>query len=217
MKDTFIRHLRGCAETGKVLCAIVQWDYFGDAVASFTAITRFRRKLTRYLEKPRNPGWKIKWYEPFHLGSFRKYGLWFEVMQFFLRLLSACSADLNVLCSVWFSDHVKFHSFMFMCRFPPGWFLEMVSTFGHKYVPKSSLQHNTDPVSKATSKWPILFLSFNVEPYLTDTYILRTPFLTYIPHVKQSLYFILLEHIVARLFLTQTLVSVDEIPWRYKT
>lgn len=88
----------------------------------------------------------------------------------------------------------------------------MVSTFGHKCVPKSSLQHNIDPVSKATSKWPILFLSFNVEPYLTDTYVLRTPFLTYIPHVKQSLYVTLLEHVVARLFVTQTLVSVDEIP-----
>ena len=78
--------------------------------------------------------------------------------------------------------------------------------------PPPGLQLNIDPVSKATSKWPTLFLSFNVEPYLTDTYVLRTPFLKYITHVKQSLYVTLLEHVVARLFVTQTLVSVDEIP-----
>ena len=30
--------------------------------------------------------------------------------------------------------------------------------------------------------------------------------------VKQSLYVTLLEHVVARLFVTQTLVSVEEIP-----
>ena len=34
---------------------IVQWDCFGDAVASFTAITRFRRKLTKYMGKPEIP------------------------------------------------------------------------------------------------------------------------------------------------------------------
>jgi len=29
-----------------------------------------------------NSSWKIKWFVPFHLGSFWKYGLWFEVMLF---------------------------------------------------------------------------------------------------------------------------------------
>jgi len=192
----------GCAETGKVLCAIVQWDCFGDIVASFKAITRFRRTFTRYMGKPEIP-----------VGKSNGCDLWWCNFS----TTFACSADLNILCSGWFSRHVKFHSFMFMSRFPPGRFLKMVSTFEHKCVPKSSLQHNIDPVSKATSKLLILYLSFNVESYLTDTSVLRTPFLTYIPHVKQSLYLTLVEHVVARLSVTQTLLSVDEIPWRYQT
>ena len=28
-------------------------------------------------------GWKIEWFAPFSLGSFRKYGLWFKAVQFF--------------------------------------------------------------------------------------------------------------------------------------
>ena len=30
--------------------------------------------------KTGNSSWKIKWFAPFRLGSFRKYGMWFEVM-----------------------------------------------------------------------------------------------------------------------------------------
>ena len=40
------------------------------------------------LGKTGNPGWKIKWFFPFHLGTFRKYGLRFAVIQFFY----SCSA-----------------------------------------------------------------------------------------------------------------------------
>ena len=40
--------------------------------------------LTIYMEKTEIIfGWKIKWFPPFRLGSFRKYGLWFEVIQYF--------------------------------------------------------------------------------------------------------------------------------------
>ena len=38
--------------------------------------------------KTGNSNWKIKWFAPFHLGSLRKYGLWFEVMLFFCSLKS---------------------------------------------------------------------------------------------------------------------------------
>ena len=34
--------------------------------------------LTIYTGKTGNSGWKIKWSTSFHLGGFRKYGLWFE-------------------------------------------------------------------------------------------------------------------------------------------
>ena len=34
--------------------------------------------------KTGNPGWKIKWFAPLRLGTFRKYGLWFEAMPIFL-------------------------------------------------------------------------------------------------------------------------------------
>ena len=37
---------------------------------------------TIYMETE-NSGWKIKWFAPFRLGSFRKYGLSFEAMQYF--------------------------------------------------------------------------------------------------------------------------------------
>ena len=66
-------------------------------------------------EKTGNSSWKIKWFAPFRLESFRKYGLWFEAMQFFLLFL-ACSADLEVLCSGSFFYHVPFYSFMFICK-----------------------------------------------------------------------------------------------------
>ena len=33
-------------------------------------------------EKTGKSGWTIKWLAPFSLGSFRKYGLWFKVMQY---------------------------------------------------------------------------------------------------------------------------------------
>ena len=35
-----------------------------------------------------NSSWKIKWITPFHLGSFREYGLWFEMMLFFCSFTS---------------------------------------------------------------------------------------------------------------------------------
>ena len=39
---------------------------------------------THYLHgKPENLGWKIKWFPPFRLGSFRKYGLSSEATQYF--------------------------------------------------------------------------------------------------------------------------------------
>ena len=38
--------------------------------------------------KTGNSSWKIKWFAPFRLGSFRKYGLWYEVMLFFCALKS---------------------------------------------------------------------------------------------------------------------------------
>ena len=34
-----------------------------------------------------------QWFPPFHLGSFRKYGLWFEAMQF-LRSFNLCTVNL---------------------------------------------------------------------------------------------------------------------------
>ena len=38
-------------------------------------------QCTYYLHgKTRNLGWKIKWSASFHLGSLRKYGLWFEAL-----------------------------------------------------------------------------------------------------------------------------------------
>ena len=41
---------------------------------------------------------------------------------------SVCSADLDVLCSGSFSRQVKFYSFKFMHKIPPGWFVSMVSS-----------------------------------------------------------------------------------------
>ena len=38
--------------------------------------------------KTGNSSWKIKWFAPFHLGSCRNYGLWFEVMLFFYSFKS---------------------------------------------------------------------------------------------------------------------------------
>ena len=46
------------------------------------------------------------------LGSFRKYGLWFEAMHFFG--LFFCSAYLGILCGGPYSHHAKYDSFMFM-------------------------------------------------------------------------------------------------------
>ena len=51
---------------------------------------------------------------PFRLGSFRKYGLWFEGIQYFSTLL-VCSAYSDTDIAMGSSlHHVKFHSFMFM-------------------------------------------------------------------------------------------------------
>ena len=38
--------------------------------------------------KTGNSGWKNKWLAPFRLGNFKKYGLWFEAMQFFYSIMS---------------------------------------------------------------------------------------------------------------------------------
>ena len=65
-------------------------------------------------EKSRNSVWKIKWLTPFRLGSFRKYGLWLEGIQYFSTLL-VCSADSDTDIAMGSSfHHVKFHSFIFM-------------------------------------------------------------------------------------------------------
>ena len=60
-------------------------------------------------------GWKIKRLTPFHLESFRKWGLWFDVLQFF-TLFSLFSWFWCTLYNVGgsFSLHVKFYSFMLM-------------------------------------------------------------------------------------------------------
>ena len=44
--------------------------------------------LTIYMEKTKIiPGWKIKWFPPFRLGSFRKYGLSSEATRYFYPFL----------------------------------------------------------------------------------------------------------------------------------
>ena len=56
-----------------------------------------RVQCTYYLHrKTGNSGWKIKWSTSFHLGSFRKYGMWFEALRcnkFIFLPFSVCSAD----------------------------------------------------------------------------------------------------------------------------
>ena len=92
----------------------------------------------------------------------------------------------------------------------------MVSTFGHKFVPKSSLQHNIDQVSKATSKWPTLSLSSTVEPYLTNTSSETSPKCINREGLGKRRTRII-GNVVARLFVTQTFISVDEMPWSHHT
>ena len=58
--------------------------------------------------KTRNSRRKIKWFTPFNLGNFRKYGLWFEVMQYFLLSL-VCLTGLDTFYGG-FPRHVKFCS-----------------------------------------------------------------------------------------------------------
>ena len=58
-------------------------------------------------EKTGNPSWKIKWFALFRLGSFRKYGLRFEVMLFFCSFKS--------LKLMWIDNgNVAFKCLMFM-------------------------------------------------------------------------------------------------------
>ena len=63
--------------------------------------------LTIYMEKPEIPVWKNKWFAPLHLGSFRKYELLFEAMQFFYSFF-VNFADMEKMFSGSFSHHVKF-------------------------------------------------------------------------------------------------------------
>ena len=61
---------------------------------------------------------KIKWFAIFCLGRFRKYGLWFEAMQFFwIYFVVACAINFIVLC--------------LSTRFPSGWFVQVIITPGH--------------------------------------------------------------------------------------
>ena len=80
--------------------------------------------------KTENSGWKIKWFALFHLGSFRKYGPWFEGSKFF------CSFQSVQLIWIWYflmGHSPSVSNFIVLClgtRFPPGWFVYMVSTQG---------------------------------------------------------------------------------------
>ena len=73
--------------------ATTTMTWFIEHFESFTSIQFEYGKTGRILKeywgtyhlqgKTGNFSWKIKWFAPFHLESFRKYGLWFEVMLFF--------------------------------------------------------------------------------------------------------------------------------------
>ena len=75
-------------------------------------------QCTYYLHgKTGNSGWKIKWSTSFHLGSFGKYGMWFEALRcdkFIFLPFSVCSADLDLLCSGSFTHHFKYNRFIFL-------------------------------------------------------------------------------------------------------
>ena len=63
-------------------------------------------------EKSRNWHWKIKWFAPSCLGSFKKHTwvmVWWDAIYL---LIWVCSADLDILCSRLFSHLVKFYSFI---------------------------------------------------------------------------------------------------------
>ena len=82
MKGTFIRHLRL-----RVHWEGVAWNctvrLFWGRCRFFYCCHQVPQETDQVHGKTGNPGWKIKWFEPFHLGSLRKYGLWFEIMPFF--------------------------------------------------------------------------------------------------------------------------------------
>ena len=59
-----------------------------------------------------NSGWKIKWFAPFRMESFTKYGLQFEATEFFYSLWSVTLISISLQRVV--SHLVKFYSFMFM-------------------------------------------------------------------------------------------------------
>ena len=68
--------------------------------------------------KTGNSGWKIKWFAPFCLGTFRKHGLWFEAMQFFYSVLSVQHIWNFVV------DGFPTPSVLCLCRrFPSRWFV----------------------------------------------------------------------------------------------
>ena len=86
-----------------------------------------RVQCTYYLHgKTRNSGWTIKWSPSFHLGSFGKYGPWFEASwcnKFIFLPFSVCSADLDLLCSGQLTHHFKFNRFIFQHKISTRWFV----------------------------------------------------------------------------------------------
>ena len=89
--------------------------------------------------KTRNSSWKIKWFAPFCLGTFRKHGLWFEAMQFFYSFKSVkyiwiyfvvdrfptasvlqfyvCAEDFHLggLCRCYIAPHIYVHCQLTAC------------------------------------------------------------------------------------------------------
>ena len=112
-----------------------------------------RVQCTYYLHgKTRNSGWKIKWSTSFHLGSFGKYGPWFEASwcnKFIFLPFSVCSADLDLLCSGQLTHHFKFNRFIFQHKIST----QVVCVNGAPQESNSVVQNQWVPVQN-----PILIL-----------------------------------------------------------
>ena len=129
---------------------------------------------------------------------------------FFLRLLLACSADLNVLCSGWFSHHVKLHSFYFYVQISTRVVLVTGKHLWAQMCPNKFTTTQCWPSLNSNLKMANTFFKFDRWAIPNEHFFLWTPFLTYIANVKQSLYLTitafplvsaltlsLLEHVVA--------------------
>ena len=64
--------------------------------------------------KTGNLSWKIKWFAPFRLERFRKYGLWFEVILFFCTFKSLWLMWNDILYSDSLSRNMAVHCLIFM-------------------------------------------------------------------------------------------------------